>query len=71
LLDRSCPTEGVRVEISRFASVRQELTIQLDGKPQRIPTTCAWAIVPLAACQLPADAIQQIDRFVAEHRTAG
>ncbi len=67
LLNRTSPLEQVRAEVARFGSERQDRPLQVDGQPVKIPLSCAWTLVPLAKCQLPQDASQQIDRFVAEH----
>jgi GGDEF domain-containing protein len=67
LLDRSCSAEAVGAELARFASSRQEHVTQVDGRPLKLPLSCAWAVVPLAKCQIAGEASQQIDRFVTEH----
>jgi len=67
LLDRTTSADAVRAELARFASSRQEHMTQVDGRPLKLPLSCAWAVVPLAKCQIAGEASQQIDRFVTEH----
>jgi GGDEF domain-containing protein len=67
LLDRSAPAESVRAEVSKFASVRQEYAISIDGQQLKLSFACLWTVVELAKCQIAGQACQQIDRFVAEH----
>jgi GGDEF domain-containing protein len=67
LLNRTCPLDGVRAEVTRFASEPQEQPMQVDGRPIRLSLACAWTVVQLAKCQIPAEACQQIDGFLAEH----
>ena len=67
LLERKVPADALRTELARFASSRQEHVLQIDGRPLRLPLTCAWTIVQLAKCEIAAEAVQQIDRFVVEH----
>lgn len=66
LLDRPCPVEGVKAEVARFASERQERQLQVDGQAIKLSLGCAWTVVPLSKCRLSGEACQQIDRFVAE-----
>jgi GGDEF domain-containing protein len=67
LLDRSAQADAVGAEVARFASTPQEHTIEVDGRPLKVPLSCAWTIVQLAKCQIAGEACQQIDRFVAEY----
>ena len=67
LLERSSAVPIVRAEVGRFASGRQEHTLEIDGRPIKLPITCAWSVIPLAGCEMASQACQQIDRFVAEH----
>jgi GGDEF domain-containing protein len=67
LLDRAIPPDAVRAELSRFASTRMDPVVQVEGRAMRLPVTCTWTIIQLARCELLADAVQQVDRFVAEH----
>jgi GGDEF domain-containing protein len=67
LLERTCPADGVRAELARFASTRPELSMDVEGRPIKLPMSFAWALVPLATCQIADHACQQIDRFVADH----
>lgn len=67
LLDRKSSADTVASELAHFASIRQEHTMQVDGRPFKLSMSCAWTIVPLAKCQAAGEASQQIDRFVSEH----
>jgi GGDEF domain-containing protein len=67
LLDREHPADTVRAEVGRFASGRQEHTLEIEGRPQKLAVSCASSVIKLADCQLATQACQQIDRFVAEH----
>jgi len=67
LLERTNPADAVRAELARFASVQQEYAMELDGRTIKLPLSCAWTLVQLSTCQIPEQACQQIDRFVAEH----
>jgi len=67
LLERPGPAEAVRSELAKFASVRQEQTTQVDGRPIKLPLSCAWTLVQLSTCSVASEATQQVDRFVAEH----
>jgi GGDEF domain-containing protein len=67
LLERKVPADALRTELARFASSRQEHVIQIEGRPLKLPLTCAWTIVQLAKCEIVAEVVQQIDRFVVEH----
>ncbi len=66
LIDRAAPVDAVRAELARFASIRQEHTMEVDGNPVKLPLGCAWTIVPLATCQVSSEVSHQIDAFVAE-----
>jgi GGDEF domain-containing protein len=67
LLERSSSPDAVRAELTRLASAPQEHVMETEGGPVKIPLGCAWTFVRLAACQIPAQVCQQIDRFVGEH----
>ena len=67
LLNRTCPADGVRAEMARFASDRQELSMEVDGRPVKLPLGCAWTVVQLAKCEIAGEACLQIDRFISEH----
>jgi GGDEF domain-containing protein len=67
LLERAEPADAVRAEIARFASARVDPVLQVEGRPMKLPLTCAWTVVQLATCEVGADAVQQIDRFVGEY----
>jgi GGDEF domain-containing protein len=66
LLNRSGPTDRVRAEVARFASERQEQSLEIDGHAVKVPLGCAWTILHLADCRIGEEACRQIDRFVAE-----
>jgi GGDEF domain-containing protein len=64
LLNRTDSADGVRAEVARFASERHEQSLEVDGRPIRIPLGCAWTILPLAKCEIAGEACRQIDRFL-------
>lgn len=66
-LNRACPSDAVRNEVARFASIRQEHWLDVDGRPVMFPLACAWMVVQLAKCQDAGEACRQIDRFISEH----
>ena len=67
VLNRDYPADEVRAEMARLASDRQELSMEVDGRPVKLPLGCAWTVVPLAKCEIAKDACQQIDQFISEH----
>jgi GGDEF domain-containing protein len=66
LLQRAGAADGVRGEVARFASDRQEQSVQIDGHSVKLPLGCAWTVLQLSQCQIAGEACRQIDRFIAD-----